>query len=187
MPKIMDSSTLRAALDYAEMGWPVLPGAIWHDGHFADQADGSPVTDPCLRPPGDATSDTGRVREWWSGPGLRRPNVLTVTGSRLGAFMVAENLVMKLADDPRFAASPTPVLAFPNMPIAYFLIQPPLPSVLLSRDARVVDAGLPLPLPPSVLDTTPVMWLIAPEQAGNRLVSGDALADLIHEHERKTA
>ncbi|MFJ6674250.1 bifunctional DNA primase/polymerase [Actinosynnema sp. NPDC091369] len=184
----MPTNTIpQAALDYAEMGWPVLPGAIWHNGHFADPADESRVIDPCLRPSEEATTDARRVREWWSMPGRHQPNVLTVTGTRLGAFMVAENLVMRLTDDPRFAASPTPVLAFPNMPIAYFLVQPPVPSVLLSAQARVVAAGMPIPLPPSALDTTPVMWLVTPEQAGNRLVSGDALADLIHEHERKAA
>lgn len=184
----MPTNTIsQAAVDYAEMGWPVLPGAIWHNGHFADPADESPVTDPCLRPPGEATTDAGRVREWWSKPGLHQPNVLTITGSRLGAFMVTESLVMTLADDPRFAASPTPVLAFPNMPIAYCLVRPPVPSVLLSTEARVVDAGMPIPLPPSALDTTPVMWLVTPEQAGNHLFPADALADLIHDHERKTA
>ncbi|MFE9745926.1 bifunctional DNA primase/polymerase [Saccharothrix saharensis] len=187
MPDITGSSTRQAALDYAEMGWPVLPGAIWHNGHFADPADETRVIDPCLRPPGEATTDAGRVGEWWSKDGRHQPNVLTITGSRLGAFMVAENLVMTLADDPRFAASPTPVLAFPNMPIAYFLVRPPMPSVLQSRDARVVDAGLPLPLPPSALDTTSVMWLITPGQAGNRLIPADALADQIQDHERKTA
>lgn len=128
------------------------------------------------------------MREWWSRPGLHRPSVLTVTGSRLGAFMVAESLVMTLADGPRFAASPTPVPAFPNMPIAYFLVEPPVPSVLLSSGARVVDARMPIPLPPSALDTTPVMWLVTPEQAAKRLMPADALADLIHDHEsRKTA
>ena len=108
MPDITGSSTRQAALDFVEMGWPVLPGAIWHNGHFADPADESRVIDPCLRPSVEATTDARRVREWWSMLGRHQPNVPTVTGPRLGAFMVAENLVMTLADDPRFAASPTP-------------------------------------------------------------------------------
>jgi hypothetical protein len=178
---------LRAALDYAALGWPVIPGAIWHRGHFADPVDEKSVASPCLRPVEEATTDAASVREWWSAPGLHQPNVFTVTGSELGAFMVAESLAMALADDPWFAALPTPVLAFPNMPLAYFLVRPPVPSVLLSGEARVVEAGMPLPLPPSALDTVPVIWLATPEQAGNLLMPGDVLADLIHSFERNSA
>jgi hypothetical protein len=82
---------------------------------------------------------------------------------------------------------PTPVLTFPHMPIAYLLVRPPMPSLLLGNDARVMEAGMPMPLPPSALDTTPVVWLITPEQAGNRLVPGDALADLIQSYEEMIA
>ncbi|MER5265696.1 bifunctional DNA primase/polymerase [Actinosynnema sp. NPDC002837] len=179
--------TLHAALTYAELGWPVLPGAIWHNGHFADPEDEAPVTDPCLQPSGKATTDVARVREWWSKPGLHQPNILTVTGPRLGAFMVSENLVMALADDARFAAVPTPVMAFPNMPIAYFLVRPPLPSLLLGDEARVVAEGMPMPLPPSALGDTAAIWLVTPEEAGNVLLTGDELVELIESAERRTA
>ncbi|MFD0202818.1 MULTISPECIES: bifunctional DNA primase/polymerase [Saccharothrix] len=180
-------TALQAALSYAEMGWPVLPGAIWHNGHFADPVTERRVANPCLVPTAEATTDAALVREWWSPPGTREPNVLTVTGERLGAFAVSESLVMSLADDSRFAALPTPVPAFPNLPIAYFLVHPPLPSVLMSDQARVVDAGMPMPLPPSALDTTPVIWLITPEQAGSQPVPADALADLIQGYARRSA
>jgi Bifunctional DNA primase/polymerase, N-terminal len=178
-------TTLRAALDYAALGWPVIPGAIWHDGHFASPIDELPVTSPCLRPIEDATTDSELVREWWSTPGLPEPNVFTVTGSELGAFAVAESLVMALADNPWFAAFPTPVLSFPNMPLAYFLVRPPVPSVLLSSEAQVVAAGMPMPLPPSALETTSVIWLVTPEQAHNALMPADALADVIQSYEKR--
>ncbi len=186
-PDAHPPKTLQAALDYAALGWPVMPGAIWHNGHFANPVDELPVTSPCLRPIEDATTDAALVREWWSVPGLHEPNVFTVTGPRLGAFAVAESLVMALADDPRFAALPTPVLAFLHMPIAYFLVRPPVPSVLLSHDAHVVGEGMPMPLPPSALDTTSVIWLVTPQQAGNVLMPGDVLADRIHSFGRKSA
>lgn len=149
--------------------------------------DEQPVTSPCLRPIAEATTDVSQVREWWSAPGLHQPNVFTVTGPGLGAFMVAEPLVMALADDPWFAAFPTPALSFPNMPIAYFLVLPPLPAVLLGHEARVVEAGLPLPLPPSALETTPVIWLVTPSRRATSLMPGDVLADLIQTYERKSA
>lgn len=179
------TTSLQAALDYAALGWPVLPGAIWHDGRFADPTTELPVTGPCLRPIEEATTEAELVSEWWSTPGLHAPNVFTVTGADLGAFVVGESVVMALADNPWFAAFPTPVLSFPNMPLAYFLVRPPVPSVLLSDEARVVDAGMPMPLPPSALETTPVIWLVTPEQAGNVLMPGDALADLIQGFEKR--
>jgi hypothetical protein len=190
MPSDQDtksSTTLQAALDYAAFGWPVIPGAIWHEGHFAHPADESPVSDPCLRPIEEATTSTARVREWWSVPGLHLPNVFTVTSARLGSIMVAESLVMDLADNPRFATRPTPVLAFPNMPMAYFLVRPPIPSVLLGNQARVLDPGIPLPMPPSALGGTPAIWLVTPEESGNVLLTGDELAKLIEITERKSA
>jgi hypothetical protein len=97
-------TTLQAALTYAELGWPVLPGAIWHSGHFADPVDEQPVTSPCLRPIAEATTSADLVREWWSAPGLHEPNVFTVTGTDVGAFAAAESLVMALADDPWFSS-----------------------------------------------------------------------------------
>jgi hypothetical protein len=178
-------STLQAALEYAALGWPVIPGAIWHEGHFADPVDERPVAGACLRPIEEATTDADLAREWWSVPGLHEPNVFTVTGSELGAFAVVESLVVALADDLWFSKLPTPVLAFPNMPIAYFLVRPPVPSALLSDEARVMEAGMPMPLPPSALETTPVIWLVTPEEAGNRLMPGDALADLIQSFEKR--
>ncbi|MFC6093375.1 bifunctional DNA primase/polymerase [Saccharothrix lopnurensis] len=181
------STTLQAALHYAEPGWPVLPGAIWKDGHFANPADELPVTSPCLHPIEAATTDAELVRAWWSAPGLHAPDVFTVTGPELGAFAVAEPLVMALADDPWFSKLPTPVLAFPNMPLAYFLVRPPVPSMLMSHEARGVEARVPLPLPPSGLETTPVLWLVTPAQAGHHLMPADALVDLIQSYERKSA
>jgi hypothetical protein len=181
------ATKLRAALEYAALGWPVVPGAIWHEGRFADPVDRNPVCDPCLRPIEEATTDTALVSEWWSGPCSRQPNVLTVTGPAIGAFMLTEAMVMALADHPLFAARPTPVLAFANLPLAYFLVRPPLPSVLLSGEARVLDAGMPMPLPPSDLDATAALWLITPEQAGNDVWPGDDLADLIENVGRKCA
>ncbi|KOX11862.1 hypothetical protein ADK67_48265 [Saccharothrix sp. NRRL B-16348] len=70
---------LQAALDYAALGWPVVPGAIWHDGRFTSPVDERPVTSPCLRPIEEATTDAASVWEWWSVRGLHEPNVFTVT------------------------------------------------------------------------------------------------------------
>ncbi|MEU6148476.1 bifunctional DNA primase/polymerase [Actinosynnema sp. NPDC047251] len=178
---------MQAALSYVELGWPVLPGAIWHDGHFASPVDELPVTNPRLRPIEEATTDADLVREWWSTPGPHAPNVLSLTGSALGAFAVFDTLAESIARHPHFGAGPTPVPAIQEMPLAYFLVRPPLPSVLMSHEARVLEAGTPLPLPPSAMGTSEVIWLVTPEEAANRLLPGDALADLIQSYESKSA
>lgn len=51
------STTLQAVLGYAGLGRPILPGVIWHDGHFAGSVDELPTTSPLLRPIEEATAD----------------------------------------------------------------------------------------------------------------------------------
>lgn len=58
-PNTEPSTTSQAALTYAEPGRPVPPGAVWHDGHFADPVDERPVSGLCLRPVEAATTDSG--------------------------------------------------------------------------------------------------------------------------------
>ncbi|MBW4719657.1 hypothetical protein [Saccharothrix obliqua] len=92
MPKATHETTdpLTAALAYAEMGWPVVPGAVWREGGFIDPASGEPADEVVLRP--IETADLDVVREWWSAPGLHAPTVLAVTGPTLGAVTVHESL-----------------------------------------------------------------------------------------------
>lgn len=148
-------------------------------GAFADPADGCPVDSPLLRPVDGGTTDPALVREWWPARAAHMPNVLTVTGEGLGAFIAFDFLAEAVAMDSRFAARPTPVLAIQGMPVAYFLVRPPSPTVLLSHGARVLDPGVPMPLSPSTLGDTAVMWLVTPGEAGNTLMARDELADLI--------
>ncbi|MGM1064471.1 bifunctional DNA primase/polymerase [Saccharothrix sp. Mg75] len=174
-----ESAAYRAALDYAALGWPVLPGAIWREGRFVDPVTGGPVTSPYLRPVAEATTDTALIREWWSVPGPDAPLVLTVIGGAVGAVSVYESLVEAVVEHPWFTARPTPVLLIPAMPFAFFLVRPPLSQVPFSDEARVVNDGVTLPLPPSAMSETAVTWLVSPEEAGNVLLLGDELGDLI--------
>jgi hypothetical protein len=185
-PPNTKETALRAALDYVALGWPVVPGAVWRNGHFADPVDGKLFLSPALRPIEEATTDPAKVREWWSAPGLYPPNILTPIGAGLGAFTVSADLTEAIIGHPWFGATPTPVLAIQDMPLAYFLVRPPLPAVLLSDEARVLDAGVPLPLPPTAIGDVEVIWLVTPEQA-NGVVAADELADLIRTVGRKIA
>lgn len=178
------STTFRAALDYAALGWPVLPGAIWREGRFVDPVDGQPVTSPFLRPVDEATTDAELIRQWWSVPAADMPLVLTVTGTAVGAVSMYESLLEAVVQHPWFIARPTPVALIPAMPLAFFLVRPPLPQVPFSDEARVVNEGTTLPLPPSAMSETAVIWLVSPEEAGNVLLLGHELGDLIRSLKR---
>ncbi|WP_202919165.1 hypothetical protein [Saccharothrix deserti] len=78
-------NTLQAALDYAAFGWPVVPGAVWHDGGFADPADEQPVADPCLRPVEAATTDAALVHELAADEAPRLFAIVEEYGEREGA------------------------------------------------------------------------------------------------------
>ena len=159
-----------------------------HEGNeaIANPVDGELFLSPLLRPIEEATTDPAKIREWWSVPGLFPPNILTPIGTALGAFTVSADLTEAVIGHPWFEATPTPVLAIRHMPLAYFLVGPPLPAVLLSDEARVLDAGVPLPLPPTAIGDVEVIWLVTPEQA-NGVLAGDELADLIRTVGRKIA
>ncbi|MCE6995251.1 bifunctional DNA primase/polymerase [Saccharothrix sp. S26] len=176
---IPPSTTSEAALDYVERGWPVVPGAIWHDGHFADPTDERQVVNPLLLGVDQATTDAEEARVMWSVPGLNRPNVFTVTGSGLGAFMVFDSLAEAIARHPAFVVRRTPVLVIQGMPSAYFLVRPPVPSVLLNGEARVVASGTPVTLPPSAFGETAVMWSVTPGEANGTLMAGGEPADIV--------
>ncbi|GAA1265775.1 hypothetical protein GCM10009634_06370 [Saccharothrix xinjiangensis] len=54
---------MTAALVYAGMGWPVIPGAVWRNGKFVDPASGEPADKIVLRPIDTAT--IGETRAMW--------------------------------------------------------------------------------------------------------------------------
>lgn len=173
------SAALPAALSYVALDWPVLPGAVWRGGRFVDPADGLPTPDVALRPAGAATTDSSVVRDWWSTDGLHAPSVLVLTGAALGVVSVYGSLVDSITGHPWFLTRPTPVLALPEMPLAYFFVRPPLPSTAIHDAARVLPDGTTLPVPPTSLGGSTASWLVSPEEAGNVLLLGSELADLI--------
>ncbi|MEU4803073.1 bifunctional DNA primase/polymerase [Actinosynnema sp. NPDC023587] len=176
---VEQSEELRKALEYAEMGWPVLPGAVWHDGHFVDPANGEPTESAMLRPIDTATTDPDLIHEWWSSDGLQVPAVLGVTGPKLSAVTVYETLAEVILGHKWFATRPTPMLGLAQMPLAYFLVRPPVPVVMVRDDVRVLPEGTTLPLPPTAVGQAAASWLVSPEEAGNVLLLGDEFADMV--------
>ncbi|GAA1292148.1 bifunctional DNA primase/polymerase [Saccharothrix xinjiangensis] len=178
------SGEMGAALEYAALGWPVLPGAVWRGSRFVDPGDGQPTTGAVLRPVEAATTDPGVIHQWWTAAGGQAPAVLTVTGANLGAVSVHQSLAKDITDHPRFSSKPTPVLALPRAPLAYFLIEPPFPLVLARRKVRALRGGSPLPLPPTVIGETAASWLVSPEETGHCLLPGGELANIINDLRR---
>ena len=170
---------LEAALEYARLGWPVIPGAVWHEGRFVDPNDGQPTASVTLRPVGSATTDPELIRSWWSESGLHVPTVLGVVGHGLGVVSVYESLVDCIVDHQWFATRPTPVLGIPGMPLAYFLVRPPVPLMLARDEVRVLADGTTLPLPPAALGDTAATWLVSPADTGNVVLLGDEFAGLV--------
>lgn len=178
---------LELALEYARLGWPVIPGAVWHEGRFVDPNNGRSAESIALRPIASATTEPALIKSWWPESGPHVPTVLGVVGHGLGVVSVYESLVDQIVDHRWFVARPTPVLGIPGMPLAYFIVRPPVPLMLALDDVRVLADGTTLPLPPATLGHTAATWLVSPTDTGNVVLPGDEFADLIAAAGRKVA
>lgn len=95
-----------------------------------------------------------------------------------------ESLTKAVLAHPRFTSRPTPVLIVPQLPLAYSFIRPPPSLIAISDEARAVSDGTPLPRSPSRPGGAAVTWLVSPQEAGNVLLLGHELVDLINELKR---
>ncbi|WP_433271857.1 hypothetical protein ACQPZF_14140 [Actinosynnema sp. CS-041913] len=102
-----------------------------------------------------------------------------MTGPTLGAVSVHESLVEEIAGHPWFQTRPTPVLAIPGMPLAYFLVKPPCPLMLVRDEVRLLPDGTTLPLPPAAIGDTAAEWLVSPEEVGGVMLPGDEFEALL--------
>ncbi len=71
------------------------------------------------------------------------------------------------------------MLGIPRMPLAYFLVRPPVPAVMARDELRVLPEGTTLPLPPTAIGQASAFWLVSPAEAGKVLLLGDEFADLV--------
>jgi hypothetical protein len=180
-PAVLDRRRLRrAALRYAEHGWPVTPGARLTGHRFACGRPGCPIM--ACHPALDSWEETAgaeaaRVRAWWR----HEPySVLLVTGRSFDALEVPAALGVRALGAVRLhrrpdAHGPVAVTAAGRW---IFLVTPgrPLRSEL-DRRLDVVHHGLGswVPAAPSRMLEGPVRWAVPPEQARWRLPDAEVV------------
>jgi len=178
------SAMARAALRYAERGWPVLPGSV-HDGRRYVVA-ATCRTVESLRPvlPRDQASVAMQtVAQWWNVTTPLVPSVLLRTGAAFDAVSVSRELAVEAVQTTAFRDAPGPVILRPDEGRAYFLVGPG-ESVLPPQEARptVVEPLRPgswLAAPPTRTAVGGVAWLAAPRFTGWEPISAGVLADAL--------
>ncbi len=166
-PQFVRRSVLRrAAVRYADHGWPVLPGAFLDRGRYTC----GPMcpTVAChpavVATPGEASYERDELEQWWSSAAF---SVLLATGA---AFDVIE-VPAALGTAALRAAPPGPVAANPNGNWMFFVApgDPLRPELAGRLDMVLHDAGSWVPAPPTYTPLGRVRWEVSPEAVGWRL------------------
>ncbi|GIE96703.1 bifunctional DNA primase/polymerase [Paractinoplanes rishiriensis] len=173
----------RAAIRYAEHGWPVTPGARLTGHRFLCGRPGCPIMTchPALESWEDsASTDLGRVHSWWRHGAY---TVLLATGWRFDVLEVPASLGLRVLGTSRLlgagALGPVAVTAAGRW---MFLTRPgsPLRSELDHR-LDVVRHGLGswIPAPPTRMLEGPVRWAVRPERTQWRLPEAEVVQSLL--------
>ncbi|MCP2169851.1 bifunctional DNA primase/polymerase [Goodfellowiella coeruleoviolacea] len=166
----------RAALDYAEHGWMVLPGSVWTARGYV--APGALLDTQRLLPAvplEDATTDAATIARWWGGDDNPLvPSVLIRPGTAFAVLSLAWNIAELVFHNRRFRRRPGPVLYRADEGQAYFLVEPGVsaPAGLGCRpgDVLLLDAdGAWIAAPPTRAKNFEVVWWRHPDSVGWRL------------------
>jgi hypothetical protein len=165
-------SLLRAALTYAELGWPVLPGPVcdglasWHPDTDKRLGCCEAVVDDKL-----ATTDGAVIARWWA----QHPHIiLTVTGTQFDVLRVSTPL----------ASAATGVMSARLGPVALaadgvrFFVEPGAtltPELTHMHGIELLQHGGLQPLPPSRVKPGVVSWWLPPSATRDRLGNADLI------------
>ena len=159
-----------AAVEYAALGWRVLPGAVWDGTRYIRGHVPTPTgeLEPVL-PVERASAEPNRVWRWWR----RAPySVLVVVGDPVAAVRVPIAPARRLTAEAGWRG---PIVLAPEGAVC--LVRPErwalarLPSL---PGVAVLPAGALLPLPPTRIRGGAVTWQVSPSQAGGQ--PGDPVA-----------
>ncbi|RKT53022.1 bifunctional DNA primase/polymerase [Saccharothrix australiensis] len=166
------------ALECAERGWPVIPGASWLDGAYVDPVLGHERDALSLCPPDMATTDEDLVRRWWPVLASRlERSVLVVTQPNLVAVVVEADRARRVVGSEAFRANPTPavlVATWDREEEAMFLLS----SSRGLAGESVAPVSATIPMPSAVVEGRPVRWLW-PMTECESLMAGEQLALLL--------
>jgi hypothetical protein len=161
----------RGAVRYAGHGWPVVPGAPFHDGRYAC----GPLCPTVACHPATeqweqlASTKESTVDSWWRAGSY---SVLLATGRLFDAIEVPEQLGRAIANPA--ALGPVAVTAAGRW---MFLVRAgeSLRSELAARlDVVLHGRGSWIPAPPTRTPQGRVRWVVAPEDAGWRMAEPHA-------------
>lgn len=167
---------MECALACVERGWPVVPGALWHNDNYMDPVFGREWESLELCPADMAVTDEDLVRLWWPVlPSRLMRSTLVVTVADLVAVALELDRAEHLVTLKAFTADPTPVVVVPafERPAVFLLSS----SRGLSRE-EIFPIGATVPLPPSVVEGREVSWL-SPMADCEELMTGEQLSLLM--------
>jgi hypothetical protein len=164
-----DSAQGRAALRYAEHGWPVLPGSIWNGFRFFIPS--SRLVTNGVRPAiarNLASTDVRTVARWWGADAGWVPSVLLRSGPAFTIVAMPAPLGRRVLDSAEFRGRRGPVGYRPDLHRAYFIVQAGQSETISNHTARhdveVLSPGEWIPAPPTRLgDDAVVQWWCTPE------------------------
>ncbi len=162
-------SLLSAAVTYAELGWPVLPGPVcdglasWHPVTAERLGCCEAVVDDKL-----ATTDSIVIARWWA----HHPHIiLTATGTQFDVLRVPTPLA---SDAAGLMSTPLGPVALAADGVRFF-VEPGAtlaPELTKVHGIELLQLGGLQPLPPSRVKPGVVSWWIPPSATQGRL--GDA-------------
>ncbi|WP_433271803.1 hypothetical protein ACQPZF_13865 [Actinosynnema sp. CS-041913] len=148
---------LECALACVERGWPVIPGALWHNDNYMDPVFGREWESLELCPADMAVTEEGWVRRWWPVlPSRLMRSTLVVTAANLVGVALELERAERIVKRAAFTDDPTPVVVVPVFE---------RPAVFLLSSSRglsgeeILPIGATVPLPPSTVEGREVSWL----------------------------
>lgn len=145
------SAVYRAAVSYAEHGWPVLPGSMWNGRRHVVPGTLKVTDGPRpLVARNLASSDVDTVTRWWSADARLEPSVLLRSGETFNLVSVAFGLAQDVIPAMEAQRQAGPVLYRPDEGRAYFLVQ--CETVLFGEFGK----------PGEVIAIAPGEWITAP-------------------------
>lgn len=178
-------SAFTAAMEYAEHGWPVLPGSTWNGRRY--QIPGTNRITDGVRPTvprNYATTRGSTITEWWGLRGPLVPTVLLRSGLAFDVLSVARPLAELVIKHTAFCNNAGPVAFRPDKGRAYFMVTPgEIPATGFGGDPGeivLMESGSWILVPPARLSPgVNAVWLVTPEHVGWKLATFEIVRDVL--------